>query len=194
MGLINVPNGQMIVRDNLYHQVLSEHINYWTPLSLSMLAYKAGFDVIRIEEYDNLIELDLYLRKSIRKESMNEAKEFAKKRLVDLVQSSESIIVWGAGVKAHTYGELIEDIEVAHIVDSSVGKVGKYISGLDIPIELVTHEIVEKSDAVIIFASSYNNEIIHDLREKYDYQKPIILFNNNRLEIDEKDKNIKTSL
>lgn len=147
------------------------------------MAYKAGFDVIKIEENDNLIELDIYLRKSIRKENMNEAKEFAKKRLVDLVQSSESIIVWGAGVKSHTYGELIENIEVAHIVDSSAGKTGKYISGIDMPIELVTQDVVEKSDTVIIFATSYKDEIIRDLKCKYNYKGKVIYFDNNGVKL-----------
>ena len=110
---------------------------------------------------------------------MNEAKEFAKKRLEYLAQSSENIIVWGAGVKAHTYSGLIENIEIAHIVDSSVEKKGKYISGIDIPIELVTQEIVEQSDAVIIFATSYKDEIIQELKCKYSYKGKILYFDNN---------------
>ena len=60
VGLINVPNGQLIYDNKFYHQVLGEHLNYFSPFSLALMAHKAGFDVIEIESINSTMELDLY--------------------------------------------------------------------------------------------------------------------------------------
>ena len=55
VGLINVPNGQRIVEENLYHQIIAEHVNYFTPESLATMAKRAGFDLIEYGPFQKLL-------------------------------------------------------------------------------------------------------------------------------------------
>ncbi len=63
VGLINVPDGGKIMEEKLYHQILAEHVQYYTPFSLASLARLAGFEILEIRRDPEAIELDIYLKK-----------------------------------------------------------------------------------------------------------------------------------
>ena len=46
VALINVPNGEQILKNGLYHQLLLEHINYFSTQSIITLVKNAGFEVL----------------------------------------------------------------------------------------------------------------------------------------------------
>lgn len=177
VGLVNVPNGQEIVWQGYYHQVLAEHVNYFSPYSLAVMAHQAGFDVIEVESVADTIELDLYIRKQDALPKMNEQKQRQMKLLTRLLEGHSVISIWGAGAKAHIYSALLDQtIKISHLMDGSPSNIGKYISGISIPIEPVSQRAVQESDVIVIFASSYNDEIIKSLRERHHYQGAIIYF------------------
>lgn len=178
VGLITVPNGQRIDRNKLYDQIIAEHINYYSPMSISVLAFKSGFDIVSIEEDKELLELSIYLRKPKIIDNFIKTKELQKSKLSNMV-NHKNITIWGAGCKANIYSELLTNENVTHIIDTSVCKKDKYISGIDIPVEIVSNEIIDKSDIIIIFATTYKDEIINDLTYKYKYVGKIIYFENN---------------
>lgn len=70
---------------------------------------------------------------------------------------------------------MLEDIPIAGVVDSNDDKVGKYISGVKKPIQKASRENVINCDAIIIMASSYNDEIIASIK-KFNYTGKIIYF------------------
>ncbi|AIW41937.1 hypothetical protein X809_39455 [Paenibacillus polymyxa CR1] len=138
VGLINVPNGQSIVERSLYHQIICEHVNYFTPFSLATMVRKAKFDIIEIENVANTIELDIYVRKSKKHTGFNNAKEDQRKVLREIMYKHENITIWGAGAKSEVYSKLIDNTSaIKHLVDSSDDKVGLYISGIDLQVEKV---------------------------------------------------------
>lgn len=177
--MINIPNGEIINQEKLYHQIISEHINYYTPSSLSVLAVRAGFETICIEKDDNLIELTMYVQKPVKKESMNGIRELHRTKMFSMLKDSKIITVWGAGLKAPYYSSLMRDIEIAHIIDSSKASHGKYVSGITLPVEEVSKEIIDSSNAIVIFATAYKDEIIKELADKYRYLGKIIYFEQN---------------
>lgn len=183
VGLINVPNGQAICDNRYYHQVVAEHLNYFTPFSLASMANNAGFDVIEIESIEETLELDLYIRKPREQMcSFNDMKNQHKENLKSLTLNSNYITIWGAGAKAYSYSELLsEDLDIKHLIDSSVSKKGKYISGIKVPIENITRDIISMSDTIIIFASSYNEEIIQSLNNTYSFKGKIIYFDKEKI-------------
>jgi len=185
VGLINVPHGERIYRKGLFHQFISEHINYYTPFSLVQLVYLAGLEVIEMVEHKDLIELDVYVRKPIKSMGVNATKQYLKDRVQDLLRGCQRVAVWGAGNKSHFYSPLIEGIRITSLLDSNAGKAGKYISGLDIPTEKATDSLVKNSDAIIIFASTYNKEIIHTLRNSWMYSGKIVFFEDNEVMVDD---------
>ena len=182
IGLINVPNGQRIVEQALYHQIVCEHVNYFTPYSLGVMAKKSGFDILEIEAVDATIELDLYIRKPRRHSNFNFAREQHKIMLQKLMDGHKHITVWGAGAKSQIYAQLLGKTNpIEHLVDSSPDKAGLYVSGISLKIEAATQSIIDKSDLIVIFASAYNEEIISDLHNKYGYKNKIIYFEGERV-------------
>lgn len=177
-GLINVPNGQRIVEENLYHQVIAEHINYFTPESLAKMAKCSGFELIEIDAVRETVELDLYIRKPApRAATMDQTRQCQQHALHEQLAGCRCIAVWGAGGKALIYSSLLsEDLPVAHLFDSNADKAGKYIGNLPVPVEPVSPQALQESDAVLIFASAYNTEIIKTLRQQLHYPGKIVYF------------------
>ncbi|OPH54543.1 hypothetical protein BC351_31685 [Paenibacillus ferrarius] len=177
VGLINVPNGQSIVEKSLYHQVICEHVNYFTPFSLATMVKKSKFDIIEIENVTDTTELDIYVRKPKKHTGFNSAKEHQRKKLQQIIYNHKNITIWGAGAKSEVYSKLIDKTNtIKHLVDSSDDKVGLYISGIDLQIEKVQQSIINESDLIIIFASAYNKEITDTLRINYGYTNTIVCF------------------
>lgn len=166
----------MIISQGLYHQINTEHINYYTPLSIAYLIKKTGFDLILMECDDNLIELNAYFRKVKKKESIVGNIQLQKAAIEQYVEGYKQITMRGAGSKACTYEDLVSEIEINYIVDSSPSKKGKHVSGISVPIEMVSNEIIDASDVIIVFASTYNEDIMKQLKEEYQYNEKVIYF------------------
>jgi hypothetical protein len=80
-------------------------------------------------------------------------------------------------MKSHHYFPLInKELNITHIIDSFPEKHGKYINIFNKPVENVTADIINSSDAIIIFSSSYNSEIVCTLKEKYNFKKAVVFF------------------
>ncbi len=174
VGLINVPNGQQIMDEGDLSQIILEHIHYYTPFSLAYAANKMGFHIERILPDKKAKEIDVYIRKNEMIRSFNQCFCEGKETLKNCTRGSASLAIYGAGAKAHIYSEMIEKDKVKHVFDSDESKVGKYISGIDIPVEEISKEKLNSCDAVVIFASSYNQEIINKLLVEYRYEGEIV--------------------
>lgn len=184
-GLINVPNGQRIFNQSLFHQLVFEHINYFTPYSLAYMANKAGFDVIEINNIEETIELDMYVRKARKQPEVSFVRETLRTKLREIAIRYNSITIWGGGAKSAKYAELIgQDVKIGNVLDSSQAKAGKYIIGINRKITPPTTKIVCDSDLIVIFASSYNSEIMNELRNIYNYRGDIAYFEEDDVVLD----------
>ncbi len=179
--MINVPNGQEIMDESLYYEVVQEHINYFTPYSISQMAHNAGFEIIEIEDVPQTVELDIYVKKPMRGIGFYQHLHTLREALAQMLASYRSVVAWGAGAKSAKYANLLGDPSlIERLIDSDVKKIGMYVPGVNCPIELATAEAVRESPAVIIFASSYNTEIIERLRGDFGYVGDIIFFQDGR--------------
>lgn len=61
--LLNIPNGRTIIENNLYHQVICEHINYFSSESIYVLSQRAGFKILEIQNDITNMEYDIYLQR-----------------------------------------------------------------------------------------------------------------------------------
>lgn len=184
VGLINIPNGQRIVENGAFHQVILEHINYYTPYSIAYAAHLAGFEIIEIISDNETMELDVYMKKCVHKVSLNSYRDNMKIELEKILKGKEHIAVYGGGHKSHIYSQCIKMFKVDNLYDSDANKQGKYIAGITCSVELPTMEKVKKNDIIIIFASSYNTEIIHCLRNQLEYKGEIVYFEDNVVKCD----------
>ena len=176
-GLINIPDGEMIIRKGLYHQFLTEHINYYSLCSISKLVQDCGFSIQSIERDSKLLELNVFVCKNNELKNISEIISDHRNMLLSMIKECHNIVLWGAGTKAASYSFLIKGIPVSGIVDSDEKKEGKYVSGINHPVEKVSRERILCSDTIIILASSYNKEILVQI-EEMGYTGKIIYFDN----------------
>jgi|GEM_PF-595065 len=188
VGLINVPNGQMIATHRLYHQIVCEHINYFTPDSLCAMARAVGFELIEIHNNSDTFELDLYIKKPIMsKEYVSDNglqvhKQTDQQTLHNILSKYQRVAVWGAGAKTIVYSQLLpDDVHVIHCFDSDSSKFKLYVSGIKAPIESPSENALSECDVVLIFASSYTEQIIIELKNAYHYSGAIVRFDKDTI-------------
>lgn len=162
VGLINVPDGKMIFENGYFHQVVGQHINYYSPLSMEVLLNRAGLQIIDLEEHEATMEMNVYVGKKTLTEPLSDIVENVEKQLYALLQS-RPYAVWGAGAKTLRLASVIPKDTLRHIFDSDSSKEGKYIAGIDIPVEGFQNDPGD-IEAVFIAAASYSKEIAETLR------------------------------
>jgi len=159
VGLIEVPNGQKILGEGRYFDLFSDHLNYFTPLSLCRLACRAAFEVIAITESFHRDYLELYLRK--RKQGVN----VGDRREADLLFIREAerrytrIAAWGAGSKAQAIMTALGGtLALRHVFDNDVHKHGRYLVNCPVRVGPPDREAIGENDLIIIFGVSYQDE------------------------------------
>lgn len=152
--------------------------------SLTCLLNKNDFEILEIENDISAMEITVYFRKNRKVQNIQEHVEKLSHALNKELCDYNQIAIWGAGGKADCYASLLQEKnkgKILHIFDSDESKYGGYIGGLDISIEQPDTGIIEQMEAVVIFASTYNSEIIKILTEIYNYKGKIVYIENNKI-------------
>ena len=165
VGLIEVPNAQKMLSENRYYDLFCDHVNYFTPHSLCCLARKTGFTIEKIEESFQGDYLELYVKKQNPQRNLMERRDVDMKFILDSVSKYSKVSAWGAGAKACAILTAMENrFSPAYIFDSDAYKQEKYIVNSQVPIMKPSPEAIRENDLIIIFAISYQQEIISLLK------------------------------
>ncbi|WP_248929424.1 class I SAM-dependent methyltransferase [Paenibacillus hamazuiensis] len=171
VGLIEVPNAQKMLAENRYFDLFSDHLNYFTPQSLCALAEKCNFNVIKIQESFGGDYLEIYLRKKTTIQSLNDKKIKDLQFIKTKSREYRKVSAWGAGAKAQSILTAIGlDLELKYIFDSDPHKHNKYICNSSALIVPPSIEKICSNDLIILFAVSYQDEIISLLKNNYNFQ------------------------
>ena len=174
VGLIEVPNAQKMITENRYFDLFTDHINYFTPSSLSYLARKANFEIIALNESFNRDYLELYIRKKVNDSTLKLKRESNAKFVISNLSNYKIISAWGAGAKAQSIMTYFGgNIRLKYLFDSDPHKEGKYIVNCKAKILKPSPEKILENDLIIIFAASYQDEIIDSLKNM-GYKKAIL--------------------
>lgn len=179
VGLVEVPNGQKVYYEQCYYDIFTDHVNYFTPLSLCTLANSSGFEVISISEEFNRNHMSLYVRKPVgEKAAIKDAVAKDKVTLNNIIKGYSNISVWGCGAKARSFIQLMEkrSYELIHIWDVNALTWNQYLDSVNVPITAPDEKSVNESDLILIFAAAYTEEIISDLRKKFHYKGDVVRF------------------
>ncbi len=178
VGLVEVPNGQKMYCEQSYYDVFSDHVNYYTPLSLCMLAYEVGFEVIQVSEEFNRNHMSLFVRKPFHQQrSFETVIQEDSDTINTLLKRYSKISVWGVGAKARSFIQLIDRKDkLLHYWDINSMIWGQYLDSAKYPITKPNGEEIQESDVILIFAAAYTEEIINDLKKKYGYSGDVICF------------------
>ena len=187
IGLIEVPNFDMILRENLFSEFISDHLFYFTKDSLVSTLTRNGFDVLECNEvwHDYSISAVVKKRSKTDLSTFKNHQQQLTKQLEAFISQfpDKSVAIWGAGHQALAIMALAElGGKIKYVVDSAPFKQGKYTPATHIPI--VPPSTLKESpvDAVIVIAASYSDEVISILKNKYDRSMDIAVIRESGLE------------
>lgn len=172
IGLIEVPNFDMIIEKGLYSEFISDHLLYFTQDTLTSTLQTNGFDVLECKSvWHNYI-----LSATVRKRSRTNLNFLNNIRLDISAQLNKyinnfpagKVAVWGAGHQALAVLALADlGNKIAYVVDSAPFKQGRYTPATHIPIVAPEQLVKNPMDAVIIMAASYSDEVARLIKAKH---------------------------
>lgn len=181
VGLVEVPNLDKLAHEARFFDFIPEHLNYFTPRTLSLALQLAGFEVLEVcpvqegeslralvqwntlPEYDSLASRIVSLRADV-------AAFLSACRL-----NGKKVAIWGAGGKGLSMMAIADMSQVDLLVDGDPGKVGLYTPVSHIRVSPPEAIALQRIGAVIVMAPAYENEIAHKLRAELAFSGDIVL-------------------
>lgn len=187
IGLVEVPNFDMIIRKNLFSEFITDHIFYFTKETLEQTLSFNGFEIIDCREiwYDYIVSATVRKRKTLDIFHFYEHQGKIRQEITKFIQSfGKNVAVWGAGHQALALISLANlSDKIKYVIDSAKFKQGKYTPATHI--QIVPPDMLDKDpvDAVIVIAGSYSDEVAGILRQKFDRNMHIAILRDYGLEI-----------
>ncbi len=172
IGLVEVPNFDMILRNNLFSEFISDHLFYFTQETFFSTLNRNGFEVIECNEiwHDYSLSAVVRKRKKMDLSSFYDKQQDLKKEITHYISqfSDNSVAIWGAGHQALAIMSLMElKGKIKYVIDSAAFKQNKFTPGTHIPI--VGPDVIKEDpvEAIIVMAASYSDEVVSIIRRKY---------------------------
>jgi 2-polyprenyl-3-methyl-5-hydroxy-6-metoxy-1,4-benzoquinol methylase len=167
VGLIEVPNFDMIIKNNLFSEFISDHLYYFTKETFRRVLEVNGFEVIEIRAiwYDYIISAIVKKREKIDLSNFMKIKTNLKISFNNLLKQYNKVAVWGAGHQSLALISLmnIKD-KIEFIIDSASFKQGLYTPATHLKIYSPDKLTNSKIEAIIVIAGSYNEEVIKTIK------------------------------
>jgi SAM-dependent methyltransferase len=171
VGLVEVPNFDMMVRRRLFSEFIADHLFYFTRDTLASLLAGSGFEVLGVDELRDAYVLSAAVR---RREPLDlaefrSAQDRIREELRAYLGRFARVAVWGASHQALAVIALagIAD-RIAYVVDSAPFKQGRYTPASHLPVVPPEALRADPVDAVVIMAASYSDEVAGVLRRDFD--------------------------
>ena len=179
IGLIEVPNFDMIIRNNLFSEFINDHLFYFTKSTLKMVLERNGFEIIECKEvwHDYIISAVVKKRPKVDLTSFNVHQEKIKNELQQYIErhGEGKIAVYGAGHQSLAILSLSEiGNSIEYVVDDATFKQGKYTPATHIPI--VSNKALSDNPVgtVIIMAASYSDEVAKKVKNNFNIRIAIL--------------------
>ncbi len=172
VGLIEVPNFEMIEQEQMFTEFCSDHLSYFTEDTFRQILSRSGFEVLEITSLWNDYILSAQVRK--RAQFLVERFENARQRLSEsMIEyldqfSKKSVVAWGAGHQALAVMAACDlSDKIAYVVDSATFKQNKLTPATKIPIFSPEQLFIDPPEAILVMAGSYSDEIVSEIRQKH---------------------------
>lgn len=189
VGLVEVPNFDMILRNKMFSEFMTDHLYYFTTETLISTLNLNGFEVLDTKEVWHSYILSAEVRKRPVAD-LSAFDEFQKQLRCDLEKylnrfPSRSVAVWGAGHQALAVISLSKLKErLKFVVDSAPFKQGKYTPATHLPI--VSPATLKEDNtikAIVIMAASYSDEVARQIRSQFGSRFQLAIVRPEGLEI-----------
>lgn len=170
VGLVEVPNMNMMLRQRLFSELTSDHLLYFTRETLESTLRLNGFDILRCSQEFHEYILSAVVRKRgpVDLSDFNRQKAEIKVQVHQYVSRFDKVAVWGAGHQALAALSLLDLKEkIRYVVDAAPFKQGKFTPATHIPI--VPPEALDSDpvNAIIVMAAGYSDEVAGIIRRKH---------------------------
>lgn len=164
-GFIEVPNGAKSIYNNRYFDIFTDHVNYFTPSSLSKLVEQCGFTVLKTQEVFNGDYIECYFKKiNPNYSNIKSRKNFDINFILKKTKKYNNIGMYGAGAKGYVLiTNMGKNLNLKAIIDDDPNKNNRYLPNTKVKVTLPNPTIINSLDLIIISASSYEKEIINKL-------------------------------
>ena len=188
MVYFEVPNGEFILREQIFWEIIYQHCSYFTRSSLATLFTMCGFQVRDIQESfggqflaieasappDGVVpDGNSFCENKSTTAGFGRALDALfnarmaswRDRLEQLHEKGQRVVAWGAGAKATTFLNIVDPggLIISHIVDINPRKTGRFVPGSG-------QQIVEpntlgklRPDVIILMNEIYRDEIALDI-------------------------------
>ena len=170
MGILEVPNFDMIKNNFLFNEFIPDHLFYFTKETFRTLLTMAGFNIIEIKtSWDNyIISAKVNLKEKIDWKNFDN-----KKKQLDLEIKSffsgtnkNHNAIWSAGHQSLTTISTLELQKIiSFIIDSATFKQNKFAPGSGLPI--ISPKMIQASQIkkILLAAAGFNEEIFKNINQ-----------------------------
>jgi len=188
VGIVEVPNFDMILRNKLFSEFTSDHLFYFTKETLVMTLSLNGFEIIECNEvwHDYIISAIVKKRNKLDISHFYKYQTKLQKEIEEYISRFEDkkVAIWGAGHQALAIIALINLAgKIKYVIDSAVFKQDKYTPATHIPIVSPDTLDSDPVDAIIVMAGGYSDEVAGIIRQKHDKNINVAVLRDFRLEI-----------
>ncbi len=172
VGLVEVPNFDLIVRNKLFSEFASDHLFYFTQQTLSTTLRLNGFEILDCNEvwYDYILSAVV---KKMRKMNISHFYTHQAQLQTELEEyvrrfKDKRVAVWGAGHQAFAVLSLTNLADkIKYVVDSAPFKQGRYTPATHV--RIVSPDALDSDpvDAVIVMAGGYSDEVAGIMCRKF---------------------------
>lgn len=188
VGLIEVPNFDMVVRNHLFSEFIADHLLYFTRETLQFTLQLNGFEILECSESrdDYVLSAIVRKRKSLDLLAFHAAQDGVRQEIETFIDRfpAKSVAIWGAGHQALAMISLtgIAD-KIKYVVDSAPFKQGKFTPASHLPIVSPDTLDLSPASALIVMAASYSDEVAGIVRQRYGNDLPLSILRESHLEI-----------
>ena len=186
LGVVEVPNFDMMLRENLFSEFIGDHLFYFTHDTLIQTLQHSGFEVIDCKEtwYNYIIRATVKKRTTLDLSKFADFRQWLTDDLHHYIDQFGSVAAWGAGHQALAMLSLANlGDKIRYIIDDAPFKQNKYSPATHIPIVSSKNLDIEPVDAVIVMAASYSDEVARKLKESHGDKVKIAILREKSLEI-----------
>lgn len=188
LGLVEVPNFDMIVRRELFSEFIPDHLTYFTAATFRSTLEINGFEVLECREvwHDYILSAVVRRRGSVDLTALERRQEGLTRDISAFLDRHPAgrVAVWGAGHQALALLSLAGMTgRVRYVVDSAPFKQGCFTPATHLPIVAPGQLDIDPVDAVIVMAASYSDEVTAGLRARHGDRIEIAVVRNSNLEV-----------
>ena len=186
LGVVEVPNFDMMLRENLFSEFIGDHLFYFTHDTLIQTLQHSGFEVIDCKEtwYNYIIRATVKKRTTLDLSKFADFRQWLTDDLHHYIDQFGSVAAWGAGHQALAMLSLANlGDKIRYIIDDAPFKQNKYSPATHIPIVSSKNLDIDPVDSVIVMAASYSDEVARKLKESYGDKVKIAILREKSLEI-----------